>query len=214
MLMLRSITTLFLIGFLSFTVADDISIGSFSQRDLSGWQEKEFSGQTHYTLSPYKKHFVLASLSSNSASGLFKTVDIDLNKTPIIHWSWKIKSTLNSNNERIKSGDDFAARIYIVFSDGPFFWQTRTLNYVWANQAPTGEHWPNPFTSNAQMFAIQSGDDKANQWQAESRNVLKDIQILFGKKITDIKAIAIMTDTDQTGATAQAWFGDIWFSDQ
>jgi hypothetical protein len=64
------------------------------------------------------------------------------------------------------------------------------------------------------MFAIQSGDDKANQWQAESRNVLKDIQILFGKKITDIKAIAIMTDTDQTGATAQAWFGDIWFSDQ
>ena len=138
---------------------------------------------------------------------------IDLKNTPVIHWSWKIKHSLNINNERIKSGDDFAARIYIVFSDGPFFWQTKTLNYVWANQANISDNWPNPYTDNAQMLAIQSGNSQANQWHEESRNVLRDIQRVFGKSITNIKAIAIMTDTDQTGASAQAWFGNIWFSD-
>ena len=64
------------------------------------------------------------------------------------------------------------------------------------------------------MFAIQPGDAQVNQWQTESRNVLADIQTAFGKNITEIDAIAIMTDTDQTGGSAQAWFGDIWFSDQ
>ncbi|MEW4983277.1 MAG: DUF3047 domain-containing protein [Cycloclasticus sp.] len=32
--------------------------------------------------------------------------------------------------------------------------------------------------------------------------------------ITEISAVAIMADTDQTGAATQAYFGDIWFSDR
>jgi hypothetical protein len=63
------------------------------------------------------------------------------------------------------------------------------------------------------MFAIKSGAEPVGQWHHESRNVSEDIQKTFGKTITDIEAIAIMTDTDQTGAVTQAWFGDIWFSD-
>jgi len=64
------------------------------------------------------------------------------------------------------------------------------------------------------MFAVQSGEKYVNQWRTESRNILNDIHNVFGQKITSIEAIAIMTDTDQTGAATQAWFGDIWFSDQ
>jgi hypothetical protein len=194
-------------------LAEKINIGNFSGGQLLGWQEKEFTGKTTYKLTQDNKHRVLSSFSNNSASGLFKNVSIYLNKTPNIHWAWKVKNTLKSLNEKEKAGDDFAARIYVVFSDGPFFWQTKTLNYVWANQSPIGDYWPNPYTSNAQMFAVQSGEDKVNQWQHETRHVLNDIQATFGKHITHIEAIAIMTDTDQTGAATQAWFGDIWFSD-
>ncbi|ORU91592.1 MAG: hypothetical protein A6F70_00510 [Cycloclasticus sp. symbiont of Bathymodiolus heckerae] len=192
--------------------SEKIIVGGFSGNNLHGWQEKEFEGKTSYTLIQEDELIVLKASSSNSASGLFKEMDIDLNNTPVIHWSWKVKNTLNSKNERVKSGDDFAARIYVVFSDGPFFWQTKTLNYVWANQAKAEEHWPNPFTSNAQMLAIKSGDETTGVWHTESRNVLEDIQKTFGKNITQIEAIAIMTDTDQTGAATEAWFGDIWFS--
>ena len=41
----------------------------------------------------------------------------------------------------------------------------------------------------------------------------KIFKLIFGKSVSEIKAIAIMSDTDQTGAKAQAWFDDIWFSD-
>lgn len=194
------------------TYADNIIVANFSNNDLSGWQEKVFSGRTTYSLNKIDELSVLTAHSSMSASGLFKTINIDLNATPIMHWSWNIKHTLTSDNERTKSGDDFSARIYVVFSDGPFFWQTKTLNYVWANQAKVGEYWSNPYTENARMFAIQAGDKKTNRWHMENRNVLKDIQQVFGITITRIDAIAIMTDTDQTGAATQALFGDIWFS--
>jgi len=195
-----------------FTYAEKITVGDFSNNTLSGWQEKTFKGKTSYQLSNNRTPTVLNAKSSNSASGLFKEVTIDLKKTPIIHWSWKINNTLKSKNERVKSGDDFAARVYIVFSDGPFFWQTKSINYVWANQANAGEHWPNPFTSNAQMLAIKAGNEPTGQWHSESRNVLEDIKQVFGKDIRLIEAVAIMTDTDQTGAATQASFGDIWFS--
>jgi len=193
--------------------ADKIMVGNFSSGSLQGWQQKEFNGRTHYELKRVDNKIVLASDSINAASGLFKKVHINLNESPIIHWSWKIKNILQSNNEREKSGDDFAARIYIIFSDGPFFWQTKTLDYVWANHSKIGEHWPNPYTQNAHMFAIQSGKKYTNQWQTESRNILNDIHSIFGKNVSTIEAIAVMTDTDQTGAATQAWFGDIWFSD-
>ena len=193
-------------------LAENITIGDFSGNSLSGWQEKEFEGKTIYGLTQFDNTNVLSTSSSNAASGLFKEVNVDLIKSPVLHWSWKIKNTLKSQNERKKAGDDFAARIYVVFSDGPFYWQTKTLNYVWANQAQREEYWPNPYTHNAQMFAVRSGETQTGQWHTESRNVLDDIKKVFGKTITHIEAIAIMTDTDQTGATTQAWFGDIWFS--
>jgi hypothetical protein len=189
-------------------------VADFTRTQLTDWQEKQFTGRTTYEIEAVGQQKILATFSMNAASGLLKEIHVNLHKTPILHWSWKIKNTLSSTNERVKAGDDYAARVYVVFSDGPFFWQTKTLNYVWANHARIEEHWPNPYTSNAQMLAIQTGDEKATQWQTESRNVLEDIKTVFGKEITDIDAIAIMTDTDQTGLTAQAWFGDIWFSDQ
>ncbi|MBV1875904.1 MAG: DUF3047 domain-containing protein, partial [Cycloclasticus sp.] len=127
--------------------AEKVMVGNFSGGSLLGWQQKDFHGQTHYALKRIDNKIILESDSDNAASGLFKEVNINLNKSPILHWSWKVKNTLQSNNEREKPGDDFAARIYIIFSDGPFFWQTKTLNYVWANQSKIGEHWPNPYTS-------------------------------------------------------------------
>jgi hypothetical protein len=209
----RAYLLFFLLSFMPLTQAETIIVGDFSNSDLTGWVEQIFEGQTTYQLELVDDLSVLSASSSKSASGLFREIDIDLNKTPIIHWSWKVRNTLASANERAKAGDDFSARIYVVFSTGPFFWQTKTLSYVWANQSAIGKHWPNPYTANAQMLALQSAEEQANRWRNESRNVRQDIQRVFGITVTTIEAVAIMTDTDQTGAATQAWYGDIWFSD-
>lgn len=189
-----------------------IDIARFSQGDLSGWQRKVFSGETAYTLRETEGKTALFAQSQSSASGLFREVSIDLNKTPVLYWTWKIDTTLTGNDERTKAGDDYPARIYVVFSGGTMFWRTRAINYVWSNQQPIDSSWRNAFTSNAGMIAVQSGTDHIGRWMMQSRDVRADYRRLFGEEPGRVDAVAIMTDTDNTGAAATAWYGDIWFS--
>lgn len=41
------------------------------------------------------------------------------------------------------------------------------------------------------------------------RNIVDDYRRAFGEDPPHVGAIAIMTDTDNTGETATAWYGDI-----
>jgi hypothetical protein len=90
------------------------------------------------------------------------------------------------------------------------FWRTKAINYIWANRLPQGESLPNAFTSNAVMVAVESGDGKAGTWVTEERNVYEDYRALFGEDPPAIDAIALMTDTDNTGGEAEAYYGDIF----
>jgi len=193
-------------------VNDRIDIARFSQGDLSDWQSKVFSSETTYTLKETDKQTALFAQSQSSASGLFREVSIDLNKTPVLNWGWKVDNILTGNDERTKAGDDYPARIYVVFSGGMMFWRTRAINYVWSNQQPINSSWCNAFTSNAGMIAVQSGTGHIGRWTMQSRDVRADYRRLFGEEPGRVDAVAIMTDTDNTGAAATAWYGDIWFS--
>jgi len=59
------------------------------------------------------------------------------------------------------------------------------------------------------MLAVESGPLKANIWISEMRDILADYRRLFGEEPGEVSAIAIMTDTDNTGSEATAWYGDI-----
>lgn len=179
---------------------------------LTGWENKEFKGQTQYqTVSRDGASYVHAN-SEHAASGMFKKVTVDLNKTPFLNWRWRIDHVFANNDERSKGGDDYPARIYVVVSGGLFFWKTEAVNYVWSrNQAP-GTNWPNAYTSNAQMIAVRSGGKDVGQWITEKRDVRADFKLVFGSEVAQIDAIAIMTDTDNTGQSVSADYGDIYFS--
>jgi hypothetical protein len=129
----------------------------------------------------------------------------------ILGWSWKIDHAIQGGNENTKAGDDYAARVYVLFS-GSFFWQTRAINYIWANQMQKGKAIPNAYTSNAMMVTVESGQEKAGQWLSEESDILQDYRHLFGGDPGEASAIAIMTDTDNTGGSAEAWYGDITLS--
>lgn len=194
--------------------AERLDVGQFSQGVLKHWEAKEFSGTTDYQLeTDHERGTVLGARSQGSASGLFRKVDLDLNATPWLHWSWKVDNLLQGVDERTKAGDDYPARIYVVFSGGVFFWKTRALNYVWSSHQATGSEWPNAYTGNARMIAVQSAETPAGQWRSEVRDVRADYRRLFGEEPGPVAAVAIMTDTDNTGQSAKAWYGDIWFSE-
>ncbi|HEY0633935.1 MAG TPA: DUF3047 domain-containing protein [Gammaproteobacteria bacterium] len=191
-----------------------IEVGRFAQRDLSGWQTETFAGETRYELESTGDGFVLRADSQGTASGRVRRITIDLEQTPYLHWSWRVGNIFRGNDERSRRGDDYPARLYVIFSGGVRFWRTRAINYVWSSHLPVGTSWPNAFTRQAHMLAVDSGQAELNQWVSHRRDVRADYRRLFGEEATTIDAVAIMSDSDNTGQHATAWYGDIWFSTQ
>jgi Protein of unknown function (DUF3047) len=193
--------------------ADHLPVADFSTSSLEGWENKVFSSTTSYQIYHLKDKKVLAAESLNSASGLIKKVHVDIKKYPYLNWSWRIENRLDIENEKIKSGDDYAARIYVVVDGGILLWRTRAVSYVWANGTSKGEIWENAFAGKrALMMALRSRQDKISTWYYEKRNVYEDLKRLFGTGFHFIDAIALMTDTDNSHGQVKAYYGDIYFS--
>lgn len=173
-----------------------------------GWETKSFAGQTHYTVEKNDTQSYIYATSEGAASGLFYKIEYDPKERPWLKWNWKIDHILAKGNAHSKAGDDYAARLYVVFPSF-FFWNTKALNYIWANRLPKGEAVPNSFTANAVMVAVESGPELAGQWVSEKRNIYEDYRRAFGEDPPKVGAIAIMTDTDNTGESASASYGPI-----
>ncbi len=191
--------------------ATELAVGRFSTGDLSGWATKRFmgKGKTDYTLVTDNGKTALRAHSRSAASGLVKKLDLDPKKYPALRWSWKVDHTLKREDVTKKSGDDFAARVYVVFPRA-FFLRTRAINYVWAAQLPQGRAVPSSYTGNVIIVAVESGDGKAGTWVSEQRNIYEDYRKYFGEEPPRLGGVAIMTDTDDTKDETTAWYGDIF----
>lgn len=193
-------------------LADTPMTDSLIGRTLDSWQVEVFNGETRYTIVENNSVPAIKAESHATASGLFREMTVDLTITPCLHWAWKVDDVLGGLDETTKPGDDFPARVYVVISGGLFFWNTRALNYVWSGSHPTESSWPNPYTDRSTMVAVQSGPVQAGQWIMESRNVRDDFKRFAGVDAEKIDAVAIMTDTDDSGLSATAYYRDIRFS--
>ena len=210
------VTTLLILShFLISPVAavDKLMIGNFSEGVLDNWESQSFKDLTQYRLVQLSGMQVLKAESMNTASGLVKKHRIDLEKTPYMNWRWRIENRLGAIDEQSKSGDDYAARLYVVISGGWAFWRTQAINYVWASSTPAGKTWPNAFAGDQViMIALRSKNDKTGTWYNEKRNLLNDVRQYLGSTIRYIDAVALMTDTDNANGHATAYYGDIYFT--
>jgi hypothetical protein len=190
-----------------------LKLGEFSRNRLDGWEHKSFKAETRYRLQTVDGVAVLQADSHGAASGLFKEQRINLEQTPFLNWSWRIAERLTGLNEQSKAGDDYAARIYVIVKGGLAFWKSKAINYVWASNTVKDTVWPNAFAGDhAMMMALRGPEAALNIWHSEKRNVRADLQKLFGEDLRIIDAVALMTDTDNSGGHALAYYGDIWFS--
>ena len=212
------IIVFYILTLLSFAIhaektSEKLMIGTFSSGSLDHWESKEFKGQTKYQIINFAGTRVLKAESTDSASGLFKEQRIDLQRTPFLNWRWRIENRLGNINEQAKSGDDYAARVYVIVSGGLTFWRTKAINYVWASTSPKGKIWPNAFAGDhAMMIALRSSGDQTGTWYTEKRNILADLKQQFNEELRYIDAVAIMTDTDNAQGKVTAYYGDIYFS--
>ena len=198
-----------------------------------GWQPltfKKISRHTRYTIVKNNGRGVVRAVSEQSASGLTKNITIDPKQYPIIDWEWKVSNILSKGDVSRKDGDDYPARIYVAFEYDSrrvgFFERAKyqmyrmvmgrypplhVINYIWSNKARVGTIVSSPSSDRVAMFVIRSGPDGLDNWIKERRNVYQDYIRAFGQKPPRISGIAIMTDSDNTGESATAFFGDIIF---
>ena len=169
--------------------------------------------------------------SSNSMSLLATEVTVDLLQTPYLCWWWRVDSALKTADMQSKSGDDYAARLYLSVQLPPdqigfgrrlqlglarAIWGDNVpdgaVNYVWDNTQPIGHEQANAYTDLARMLVLQTGNAQAGRWVAQYRNVRDDIARLFGSDAKVVQ-VAITADTDNTGESARAGFAGLQFAD-
>ena len=197
------------------------------------WRFKKIERLTDYTTVKEEGSVVVRANADNSASGLIRDVKIDPAEYPFLHWRWKVSNTYVRGDVRSKDGDDYPARIYLAFDYDPqrlglldrakygavklLYGQApplRVINYIWESKAPKDTITSSAYTDWVKMIVVESGPSLANRWIAEQRNVVEDFRRAFGEDPGMITGVAIMTDADNTGEAATAWYGDIVFRKQ
>lgn len=196
------------------TGAERVELSRFASDGLERWQTRGFDDvpASDYALVELDGRTVLRARCAGGASLIGVEREIDLERTPVLHWSWRVDNVFSGIEERRKAGDDFAARVYVVIDGGLLVWRTRAVNYVWASREPAGTNWLNPFRDEAMMVALQSGDAGSRRWVHESRNVKADFRRFFDRDATRIDGIALMTDCDNHGGEATAYYDNIYFA--
>lgn len=180
--------------------------------DLDGpWQRRDFEGRTEYTAGAGEVAHVRA-VADGGASALYREIEIDLEATPYLQWSWRVEQLpAIEAGETKKDGDDYGARVYVV-REGLFGKLTaEALNYAWSQRQPVGSLWPNAFTGRTMMWSVEQGDERVGEWLTYTRNVRADWRKAFGEDIRRIDGVAIMTDADNSGSRAEARYGTIRF---
>lgn len=185
-------------------MTEDFSSGA------AGWVHQKLDRrETAYSVVPAGADSALEGVAGNAAAGLVRRVSVPATERGIVSWRWRTTASLTRNDrEREKKGDDFVGRIFLTFGGDPFTQGTRALAYVWAGQEPVGSVFANPYISDVMTIVLRSGNDDAGGWVREERDYVADFERLFGERPPPLTAIAILVDSDDTGATAVARFDD------
>jgi hypothetical protein len=169
--------------------------------------------------------------NANSSMALFaRPVTVDLSATPVLCWRWLIDAPVARGDMTRKSGDDYAARLYVAFDmpDAAMSAGTRfklgiarrlfgtnvpdaALNYVWDNRNPVGTRRLSAYTDRAQLIVAETGSAHAGTWVNERADIAADFAAAFGNQPGTPIQIAVASDTDNTASTAHAAFADLHF---
>jgi hypothetical protein len=198
-----------------------------------GWEALKINEKkkpTAYRLLQEEGRPVLHARAEASASGLQRPAAFSVAERPIASWSWKVSRLVAGADNSKARYEDSPARIVLAFDgdakklprvDQAVLYVSRrlsgqdlpyaTLMYIWSNKAPVGTVIENPNSRRIQMVVASSGPAGVGAWQKLSRDVLADYRRAFKEEPGKLLAYGVMSDTDNTGETVEAWYGEIDF---
>lgn len=216
--------------------AEPVWVGQFAgagEEIPPPWQVERLNEDvppTRYRLRQWDGIQAVEAHAVGSMALLARPVDVDLGRTPILCWRWRVDAPLKNADMTRKAGDDYAARVYLSFEVPPDTLGLGTrmalalarslrgnavpdaaINYIWDNRHPVGTWQPNAYTERARMLVLRSGAADAGRWVEERRDVGADFRKAFGHAPAKLTGLAIAADTDNTGEEAHAGFADFRF---
>ena len=210
-------------------IAGSFSAGVDSSGIPVGWQGRDFNGKNSFAVETAGSTAFLRVESMASATGLFREVRFDPAQYPIVSWNWRVSRVVSSGNEREKDADDNAARVFVIFKDklhGGLFSKLKrklagalsgdfpagvVICYVWSNNLAENQAIDSPISKRIRIVAVESGSEKVGHRVSEQRNVVEDFKRLFGAEPSEVVAVGVMTDTDQTRESVTAFYSEIVF---
>jgi hypothetical protein len=218
----------------------DVRVGAFSRgtaggslpRDWNPWILKNVRHHSAYTV-VQDDGTVIEARADDSASGLMRNISIDPCEYPIMQWRWKVANIIEGADVAQKEHNDSPARVYIAFAYDlqrvglverlkyavarRLYSQSlplRAISYTWGNRTPKESIVPMPYTRWFSQIVLENAGSPVNKWITEQRDVLEDYRKAFGEEPGEVTGVAIMTNTDNMGGQATAWYGDIVFKEK
>lgn len=141
-------------------------------------------------------------------------------------FSWKIDALPPGADLKDAANADAPVRILLAFDGDRSRWSARThrlselsrlltgeelpyatLSYVWSNADAPGTVLINPRTDRIRKLVVESGSGQLGRWRDYRRDVRADFIQAFGEEPGPLRAVALMTDTDNTRSNLRAWYG-------
>lgn len=189
-----------------------ITIADPAEALEAAWQMRDFGAATEFSQVTIDGVAAIRALGRNSASGLYRTVELRLAEHPLLLWRWRVDRLQASADLRDRDAEDFAAAIFLIFGELGAV-DSRSLAYVWTNDRLVPETVVRSprHPEQVRSIVVESGTRNLGQWLQEDRDVATDFRRAFGRDPPDlVQAIALFTDNDQTGEPVEAYYGPIW----
>lgn len=194
------------------------------------WRAVPLPGKaaTRYVRTSLDGRSVLHARADRSASMWRHVLRIEPVGLGRLHFSWKVPRLIEGADLRRREGDDTPVRLVLAFDGDRQRLSMRdrmlfdlaesltgeappyaTLMYVWDPQAQPGTVIPAPRSDRVRGLVVESGPQRLGRWLHYERDVAADFQQVFGEAPGALIGVAVMTDSDNTGTQAEAFYGGI-----
>ena len=197
-----------------FAVEDWSKMNAGAKGIPAGWKGQNWGTPTYdFTVVDDEGVRALNLKSKNEGSTVSKDVKgkVDLRETPILEWKWKMVALPKGANSCLKTADDQAGQVFVVWPRFPEAVRSRILGYVWDSTQPVGHTCKSEKTGTVTYIVVRSGTAELGKWLTERRDVRADFKKVYGEEADPPGAVSIAIDSNDTNSYAEALIGPITF---
>jgi hypothetical protein len=201
-----------------------------TQAPHTAWTHLPFPGKrpTEFRPARVDGRDTVAARAEASASMLRQKLRVEPQHLGGLQFSWRVPALIAGADLALRDKDDAPVRVVLAFDgdrrrlsqrdaalselaraitgeDMPY----ATLMYVWSGTRAAGTVLASPRTDRIRRLVVESGAARLDRWLDYERDIRADYEHAFGEPPGALVGIAVMTDSDNTGARTQAWYGPV-----